>query len=382
MNREIQEVESNLTDVGRRCNPGVIEKTYTHIRQIKNEAVGKGTRGKGFIMILYLTNSLDTEKRAFGAQISLLHRLTTTASKLLRRSASLLLIAKLLAVSRLLYKTLSQQAGVQTFLEGLRVELASLRRSLSRRTNKRLASMNVGVNDTIEALAAYCQDTSSSSDDAVRHFHQVRIEGIVNLLDDSDSCLSGEDVLKALKLYLEMLRTSKVLLSRRLSDVLGKLKSHPILDDSEIRGLDDLDIDVFGRWVAPDVKNFTPWIKLSEFTRPEAEMAIKEWSSSAFQAFINGSRKSLAGWTNFSELLSLRQKILEMCSRRRAQSLRIHRSVSWRTFGVFSMGCLLGFSMGWMGRWVNWRRTFPLRRGTGTTRSSTREHNSRSGTLL
>ena len=254
---------------------------------------------------------LDVEKHAFGAQISLLHRLTTTASKMLRRHASLLLIAKLLAVSRLLYKTLSQQVGAQAFLDSLRVQLASLRRSLSRRTSRRLASMNASVDDMIEALAAYCLDTSSSSDDAVRHFHQIRIEVIVGILD-SKGPLPEENVLKALRLYLETLRTSKVLLSRRLSDILGKLKNHPILDDSDIRGLDELDIDIFGRWVAPDVINFTPWIKLSEFTRPEAERAIKQWSSSAFQAFVDGSRKGLADWTDFSKLLSLRRKILEL----------------------------------------------------------------------
>lgn len=44
MNREIQEVESNLTDVGRRCNPSVIEKTYVHLGQIKNESIGKGVQ--------------------------------------------------------------------------------------------------------------------------------------------------------------------------------------------------------------------------------------------------------------------------------------------------------------------------------------------------
>lgn len=44
MNRDIQEVESNLTDVGRRCNPSVVEKTYAHLCQIRGEAIGKGLR--------------------------------------------------------------------------------------------------------------------------------------------------------------------------------------------------------------------------------------------------------------------------------------------------------------------------------------------------
>lgn len=42
MNRDIQDVESNLTDVGRRSNPRLIEKSYSHLSQIKGDAFGRG----------------------------------------------------------------------------------------------------------------------------------------------------------------------------------------------------------------------------------------------------------------------------------------------------------------------------------------------------
>lgn len=42
MNKEIQDVESILTDVGRRCNPRLVEKKHQHARQIKSDAANKG----------------------------------------------------------------------------------------------------------------------------------------------------------------------------------------------------------------------------------------------------------------------------------------------------------------------------------------------------
>lgn len=42
MNKEIQDVDSILTDVGRRCNPRLVEKKHQHARLIKSDAAEKG----------------------------------------------------------------------------------------------------------------------------------------------------------------------------------------------------------------------------------------------------------------------------------------------------------------------------------------------------
>lgn len=215
-----------------------------------------------------------------------------------------------MVISRLLHKTLSQQTTVPPFVEDLRNQLASLRRSLLRRLEKRLASAKYAADEIIEALAAYCLTTSSSSDDAIRYFHQVRLDGIGGQLELVDP--SGENVLNSLRLYVRTLQTSKILLSRRLSDVLSKLKARPLLTDPEIRSLDDLDLGVLGRWVAADVNNFTPWIKLSELSKSDAEKTIKQWSKPAFDRFLDGCRGTLTNWLDFSKLLSLRKQTLEL----------------------------------------------------------------------
>lgn len=42
MNSEIQDVESVLTEVGRRCNPRLVERKHLHARQIRSDAAEKG----------------------------------------------------------------------------------------------------------------------------------------------------------------------------------------------------------------------------------------------------------------------------------------------------------------------------------------------------
>ncbi|CAG7940744.1 unnamed protein product [Penicillium salamii] len=290
MNRDIQEVETLLADVGRRCNPRLVERKHVHARQIKSGDVEK-----------------DSGKHAFSAQLSLLHRCTTTINRLLRRRASTLLIAKILVVSRLLHKTLSQHEPVPPFLDDLRNQLASSRRTVLKRIDKRLASSSATDEIAIESLAAYCLATSSSADDSIHHFHQVRLDVIASQLD-----LSSENIPKALQLFVRSLQISKVLRSRQFADVLSKLKARPLLADPDIQSLDGLEVELFGRWVAPEVKNFTPWIKLSELNRNEGVDSIKEWSLQAFERFSEGCQKSLAQGTDFSGLLSLRTETIEL----------------------------------------------------------------------
>jgi hypothetical protein len=43
MNGDIQDVETVLADVGRRCNPRLVERKHVHARQIKGCDVEKGT---------------------------------------------------------------------------------------------------------------------------------------------------------------------------------------------------------------------------------------------------------------------------------------------------------------------------------------------------
>jgi hypothetical protein len=192
-------------------------------------------------------------------------------------------------------------------LDDLRNQLATLRRTLLKRIDKRLASTSATEHNIIEGLAAYCLATSSSADDAIHYFHQVRLDVIASQL-----ALSRENIPKTLQLFVRTIQASKVLRHRQFSDVLSKLKARPILADPEIRSLDGLEVEVLGRWVAPDVKNFTPWIKLSELNKADGIDSIKDWSLQAFEKFAEGCQKGLTHSNDFPELLTLRQETIEL----------------------------------------------------------------------
>ncbi|KAL2855434.1 hypothetical protein BJY01DRAFT_204131 [Aspergillus pseudoustus] len=293
MNNDMQDADTTLSDVGRRCNPRLMGKKYAHLNQMYGE-----------------TTNQDATKRALGAQLAVLHRCSVLISRMLRKRGSPLLIAKLLVISRPLHKSVSEQKSAPPFLETLRNQLANLRSGLRNRINKRLASTKSTIDEVIEALAAYCLATSSSSDDAVAYYHKIRLDAIGSQLELANA--SGENILAALRLYIQTLQVSKLLLSRRLTDVLNKLKARPLFNDPEIRNLDDLSLDVLGRWVAADVVNFTPWIKVNELSRGDAERTIKKWSKSAFDDFVRRSQSSLAEWVDFPQLLQLRGETLEL----------------------------------------------------------------------
>lgn len=135
----------------------------------------------------------------------------------------------------------------------------------------------------------------------------MRLDVIVSQLDSSRG-----NIPKALQLFIRSLQVSKILRSRQFADVLSKLKARPLLADPDIRSLDGLEVETLGRWVAPDVNNFTPWIKLSELNRTEGVASIKEWSLQAFDKYCEGCAKSLTHSTDFSELLSLRTETVEL----------------------------------------------------------------------
>ncbi|KAL4954973.1 hypothetical protein BDW69DRAFT_183039 [Aspergillus filifer] len=293
MNRSMEDVDTTLGDIGRRCNPRLMGKNYSNYAQINGRPTVE-----------------DAAKRALGAQLALLHRCSVLISKSLRKRGSPLLIAKLLVISRQLLKNLSEQKSTPPFVETLRNQHASLRLGLKSRIDKRLASAKSAIGEVIEALAAYCLATGSSSDDAVGYYHKIRLDVIGLQLDEAKT--SGENILTGLRLYVQTLQVSKTILSRRFTDVLNQLKSRPLFTDPDVRSVDDLSLDVVGRWIATDIVNFTPWIKVNEQSKQDAERTIKKWSKDAFDEIVRHSQASLAEWVDFSQLLQLRKETLKL----------------------------------------------------------------------
>ncbi|EDN08634.1 predicted protein [Histoplasma mississippiense (nom. inval.)] len=245
MNDEIQEVETKLSNISRRCNPRLVEK------KLDVAVIDEGE-----------------DERAIAAQLALLHRCISAGYRLFRKHSSNLLIAKLLVISRLLHKTLSQNSRAPIFLENLRSQLAALRRSLLKRIECRLACPKYSTLEIIETMSAYCLATSSSPTDVLRHFQQVRFEALQSMLLREDP--NFINIEKSLKLFIQTLQNASKLVSGSLSDALRKLTALPILDD------------------------------------------VEDWSKQAFGTVASGLSTSLERSQNLKEVLLLRRNLLDI----------------------------------------------------------------------
>lgn len=293
MNGEGAEVEAKLASIGFRCNTSLIGKKSVNLTDINRESTGK-----------------TKSDRALAGQLVLLHRCITVAGRLLRKHDSPLLASKLMVISRYLYKTLSQTSNAPPFLETLRSQLSSVQKLIRRRIDRILGSANSSIEDIIDSMAAFCLSENASSLDVIAHFHTTRFNCIGKRLDRGKN--SSECIPRALGLFVQTLQHTKVLFSRRLSDALGRLQAQPLLNDSDIRNLDDLDLDILGRWVVTDVKNFTPWIKSDGLTKQSAEQLLKTWSKKAFNIFLERGAAALKNAKDFAEVLSLRKRTLDI----------------------------------------------------------------------
>lgn len=247
-------------------------------------------------------------------------------ARLLRTRASPLLAAKVLVVSRLLHQSLAQAADdVPPFLDVLKTRLAALRRKLLVGIDARFArfarsgaapavdaDVDVDVDGLVEALCAFSLATSSRPRDVFRHFLHGRREALVRLLEGREGDGDGDGgVLEALRVYVRTLQDGQRLFPKRLAEALAKLKAQPLLRDPDVRGLMELNLDLHERWVADEVRNFTPWVRHEDLRKEDAETLLGEWARKAFEAFRAGLRVRLEGIGDLMELVGLRKRLLE-----------------------------------------------------------------------
>lgn len=231
-------------------------------------------------------------------------------TRLLKREGSYLIIAKVLVISRLLHKALSQSKTKPPIVDQLWERLLSVRRKLLRRIDKRLSSTTGESITLVESMSAYALATSSTPTDVLQHFHKVRMDAMARELRRGDDELAKHGI-SALKLCIQTCLDTQTIFPRRLAEALAKLKAHPLIQDSEVRGLYELNLDVYDRWIGDEARNFTPQPRHDELQRPEAERILHRWSKDAIAAFLKGVKKAIEGEDRLKEVASLRQELIE-----------------------------------------------------------------------
>jgi hypothetical protein len=317
MRDDIGIVEDRLGRVGKGCGRGVIGGMAGGLGKLQ----GKLNEGK------------VGDEMGWIAKAKVLDMCTVSVGRILRTGASLstefvkdgrgknlVLAAKVLVLSRLLAKSLSDSGSTRSKVEIESVEetrrkLGSLRKRLLRAIEKTLEKTGGpdGREDLLKALCAYSLATSSGAKDVLRHFLHVRGEAMTLAFeDDADTKRETPGVLRALGYYTRTLLDVQTLAPRRLSEALAGLKVKPLLKDEQIRELEGLRLDICGRWFGDQISFFTPYIRHDDLEGSQTVETLRAWSRTASKVLLEGFGETLQRVVEFKTVVELRTKILEL----------------------------------------------------------------------
>lgn len=317
MRDDIGAVEDKLGRVGSGCGRGV---------------VGDMAKGLG-----RLQGSIDdgpgADKMRWVARVKALDMCAVVAGRLLKNGGGaatevvgdgsgrhLIVAAKVLVLSRLLAKSLSDSASIGSKDESELVEqanrkLENLRRRFRRVIERTLMKIDGddGREELSQALCAYSLATSSGTKDVLRYFLRVRREAMI-LAFEEETGLERQTpgILRALKLYTRTLLDVQALIPRRLAEDLANLKTKPLLKDETVRKLEGLRLDICERWFGDQILFFIPYIRHDDLEGPQALDTLKSWAKETSGILIDGFGKTLQRVTDFKTAVELRTKSLEV----------------------------------------------------------------------
>jgi hypothetical protein len=230
-------------------------------------------------------------------------------SRLLKRGGSSLVAAKIFVLARLIHKILSQDSQAPPLIDSLRQRLAALRGKLLSAIDKRVSSPERDVHSLLEDMCAFALATSSTPTDVLRHFHRIRLEAIGWQLEQSTHI--KDHVLKAVKLLLHTLHESQLIFPKRLAEALAKLKDRPLMQQKDVQSISELNFALHERWVADELRNYTPWPRHDELHKAEADKIIKSWAKQALDNFIENMKLVLSAEHDFGDIIALRKDLLD-----------------------------------------------------------------------
>lgn len=289
MGEEMQRVERNLTDIGMKCNAKAVERIVASDSRMQKNRTAR-----------------DEDYHQAMAQTRVLQSALTAVSRIIKRHGDAFQAAKLLLLSRLLHKSVSGVSRPPLVLDSLRAKLSSLRAKLLSHIDRTISQQADSFGTLSQALWAYALITSSTQKEVLRHFLQSRLRRINA---ESDSLPSG-DILTALGVYSHTLLEVRDLFPRRFAEALAQLTKTPLLQDEQIRAVTELNLEIYGDWIAGDIQAFTPWIRHDQLTSAELSDAFASWKSDAQLALLQHLRSDINLEENASVVVDVRYKVL------------------------------------------------------------------------
>ena len=252
----------------------------------------------------------DREHYVFASQLAVLRSCPEVISRLLRKGGSVLVAAKVLVISRLLHKKISENQKAQAYVESIRARLARLRQKLLASIDKRFKALSIETTSLVDSMCAYSIANSSSAADILRHFHRVRSEAILAYTKEEDD--SGENMLQALKLWIRTLQDTQAIFPRQLSNALSKLKLTPLFNSPDVRSIVEIDYDVHGEWIGEDIKNFTPYIRHDDLQIETANQQLTKWASTTLEQYRDSIHDLLGSIDDPNIIIQLRRTCMEL----------------------------------------------------------------------
>lgn len=158
-------------------------------------------------------------------------------------------------------------------------------------------------------MCAFSLATSSTPTDVLRHFHHIRLGAIRRHLEQNADV--KVNAIKAMRLLLGTLYNTQLVFPRRLADSLVRLKDQPLIQQSDVQAVPELNLRIHARWLADELRNYTPWPRHDELQKSESEKILKTWAKSAQKVFLAGLSSALAEQESFEDVLDIRKELFE-----------------------------------------------------------------------
>ncbi|KAK3671090.1 hypothetical protein LTR78_009051 [Recurvomyces mirabilis] len=297
MDGQMRGVEGELGEVGRRCDGGRIERIGVNFGRLRGVGLREGReRERGGLRAV--------------AQTKVLQSCLVVARRIMRRGGGeALVVAKVLVLGRLLCKSVEEGGEKPAVLEELRRRLGLLRKRLVAYIDRSLLKTSTVGNDGLaQSLAAYALVTSSSAKDVLRHFLNIHLERIESEAEGENTSKSA--ILEVLDFYKQTLESSRAVFPRAFMEAVARLSKGPLLRDPQITALTELNIDLYGDWVAEEVQSFTPWLRHESLATSEVQAALKSWSMEAQKMLLTAVTTCIDVQKDFSAVVEVRRAVV------------------------------------------------------------------------
>ncbi|OAA80101.1 Vps51/Vps67-like protein [Akanthomyces lecanii RCEF 1005] len=309
MRRDNDEVQQVLGTMGGRCGRTVVTSKAANLKKFTTKQESPSA-------------SAATRLRFLEACALVSERILKGGSGLAdgtTKGDRLILAAKILALSRLVVKSFSNGAvtsDVQASADGLKKTLDTIRRRLRRRVEKVLEKPGDDSQrtDLLKALCVPSLTSSSGAKDALRFFLEIRKNAITRAFDveDGERLRTLENVMHALRLYTRTLLDVQALLPTKLPEALAGLKKHPLVEDEALQRIENLRLDIYGRWCGEEFQYFTPFIRHDDLDGKQAREMLSSWAEDGSRCLLEGLKQTLQEMTDYKHIMELRTNVLQL----------------------------------------------------------------------